>query len=101
LLHFCVRAQILPDAPVCELVSLNLVTVAEPTFHIARFLPSVRDSKAPLLFVWHVRTPARTCAPSPSPLIKGKQWSAVSMHACMSLAVSLRRKGRNIKLASV
>ena len=47
--------QILPDAPVCALVSLNLVTVAEPTFHIARFLPSIRDHPAPLLFVWHVR----------------------------------------------
>ena len=41
----------------CRLVSLNLVTVAEPTFHIARFLPSIRDSRAPLLFVWHVSGP--------------------------------------------
>lgn len=46
--------QVLPDAPVCSLVSLNLVSLAEPTFHIARFLPSVRESKAPLLFIWHV-----------------------------------------------
>ena len=48
-------AQILPGAPVCALVSLNLVTVAEPTFHIARFLPSIRDHKAPLLFVTGLR----------------------------------------------
>lgn len=46
--------QVLPDAPVCSLISLNLVSLAEPTFHIARFLPSVRNSKAPLLFIWHV-----------------------------------------------
>lgn len=50
-----VFAQVLPDATVCSLVSLNLLSLAEPTFHIARFLPSVRDSKAPLLFIWHVR----------------------------------------------
>lgn len=50
-----VLLQVLPDAPVCSLVSLNLLSMAEPTFHIARFLPSIRDSKAPLHFIWHVR----------------------------------------------
>ncbi|BDA46094.1 probable translocator protein at N-terminal half [Coccomyxa sp. Obi] len=53
------KKKVLPDAPVCSLVSLNLVSLAEPTFHIARFLPSVRDSKAPLLFIWHVLVPGK------------------------------------------
>ncbi|KAK9906580.1 hypothetical protein WJX75_004515 [Coccomyxa subellipsoidea] len=53
------KKKVLPDAPVCSLVSLNLLSLAEPTFHIARFLPSVRDSKAPLLFIWHVLVPGK------------------------------------------
>ncbi len=55
------RAQVLPERPECRLASVNLVSVAEPTMHIARFLPSIRDSPAPLTFVWHVRArgPAR------------------------------------------
>lgn len=47
--------QVLPERPECRLASVNLVVVAEPTFHISRFLPSIRDSPAPLTFVWHVR----------------------------------------------
>ena len=51
------RMQVLPDAPVCRLVSLNLLQLEKPTFHIAPYLPSVKASKSPLLFIWHVRTP--------------------------------------------
>lgn len=47
--------QVLPDAPVCKLVSLNLLQLEKPTFHIAPYLPSVKASHAPLLFIWHVR----------------------------------------------
>jgi hypothetical protein len=37
------------------------LSVAEPTFHIARFLPSVRVSTAPLIFIWHVRPQNPPC----------------------------------------
>ena len=46
--------QVLPEAPVCTLVSLNLLQVEKPTYHIAPYLPSVKASTAPLLFIWHV-----------------------------------------------
>lgn len=49
--------QVLPDAPVCRLVSLNLLQLEKPIFHIAPYLPSVKASTAPLLFIWHVRRP--------------------------------------------
>ncbi len=48
--------QVLPDAPVCRLVSLNLLQLEKPVYHIAPFLPSVKASTAPLLFIWHVRS---------------------------------------------
>ena len=38
----------------CTLVSLNLLQVEKPTYHIAPYLPSVKASTAPLLFIWHV-----------------------------------------------
>ena len=61
-------AQVLPERPECRLASVNLVAVAEPTFHIARFLPSIRDSSAPLTFVWHVRRSFSPCVhPARSP----------------------------------
>ncbi|KAK9821914.1 hypothetical protein WJX81_003424 [Elliptochloris bilobata] len=53
------KRKVLPEKPECRLESVNLVVVAEPTFHIARFLPSIRDSPAPLTFVWHVLVPGR------------------------------------------
>ena len=43
-----------PETCEAKLVSLNLVSLKEPTFHISRFLPSIRDSKAPFIFVWQV-----------------------------------------------
>ena len=46
--------QVIPEAPVCTLVSLNLLQVEKPTYHIAPYLPSVKASTAPLLFIWHV-----------------------------------------------
>ena len=49
------RAQVLPERPVCPLHSMNLLSMARPTFHIARFLPSIHAADAPLLFIWHVR----------------------------------------------
>lgn len=56
-------SQVLPEAPVCSLVSLNLLQLENPTYHIAPYLPSVKASNAPLLFIWHVR-------PIPAPLIR-------------------------------
>ncbi len=44
-----------PETCVAKLVSLNLVSLKEPTTHISRFIPSIRDSKAPFIFVWQVR----------------------------------------------
>ena len=49
------RSQVTPDTCQAQLLSVNLVSLKEPTFHIARFLPSIRDSKAPFVFVWQVR----------------------------------------------
>ena len=60
--HDCC-SQVLPEAPVCSLVSLNLLQLENPTYHIAPYLPSVKASNAPLLFIWHVR-------PIPAPLIR-------------------------------
>ena len=44
----------------CSLVSLNLLQLENPTYHIAPYLPSVKASNAPLLFIWHVRPIAAT-----------------------------------------
>lgn len=43
-----------PDAPAMTLGSVNLINQKRHTFHIARFLPSIRDSPAPFTFVWQV-----------------------------------------------
>ena len=43
------RVQVETGDPICWLSSANLMEVA-PTFHIARFLPSIKDSKAPFTF---------------------------------------------------
>ena len=41
--------QVETGDPICWLSSANLVEVT-PTFHIARYLPSIKDSKAPFTF---------------------------------------------------
>lgn len=46
--------QFVPETCQTQLVSLNLLSVREPTYHIARFLPSIKDSKAPFIFAWQV-----------------------------------------------
>jgi len=45
--------QIETGDPICWLSSANLMEVA-PTFHIARFLPSITESKAPFTFALQV-----------------------------------------------
>ena len=45
--------QVETGDPNCWLSSANLVEVA-PTFHIARYLPSIKDSKAPFTFALQV-----------------------------------------------
>lgn len=45
--------------PICWLSSANLMEVA-PTFHIARFLPSIKDSKAPFTFALQIMVPGKT-----------------------------------------
>ncbi|KAL0033215.1 hypothetical protein WJX79_009992 [Trebouxia sp. C0005] len=45
--------------PICWLSSANLMEVA-PTFHIARFLPSITQSKAPFTFALQIMVPGRT-----------------------------------------
>ena len=49
-------AQVETGDPICWLSSANLVEVT-PTFHIARFLPSIKDSKAPFTFALQVSSP--------------------------------------------
>lgn len=45
--------QVDSGEPICWLSSVNVMEVA-PTFHIARFLPSILDSKAPFTFALQV-----------------------------------------------
>lgn len=44
--------------PMFELVAVDLVELEEPVFHIAKFLPSVRQSPAPFLFTVQLMVPA-------------------------------------------
>ncbi|KAK9806515.1 hypothetical protein WJX73_005835 [Symbiochloris irregularis] len=46
-----------PEAPAMTLGSVNLINQKRHTFHIARFLPSIRDSPAPFTFVWQIMVP--------------------------------------------
>ncbi|KAL3136999.1 hypothetical protein ABBQ32_006591 [Trebouxia sp. C0010 RCD-2024] len=45
--------------PICWLSSVNLMEVA-PTYHIARFLPSILESKAPFTFALQIMVPGKT-----------------------------------------
>ena len=49
----CNAVQIETGEPICWLSSANLMEVA-PTYHIARFLPSIKDSKAPFTYALQV-----------------------------------------------
>eukprot|EP00891_Asterochloris_glomerata_P007511 jgi/Astpho2/7511/Aster-02077 len=53
------RKKILAEDPVCRLSSANLLEVA-PTFHIARYLPSIHESTAPFTFVLQIMVPGKT-----------------------------------------
>jgi hypothetical protein len=44
--------------PMFELVAVDLVELEEPVFHIAKFLPSVKQSPAPFLFTVQLMVPA-------------------------------------------
>jgi len=57
--YFADRNKIEPLDTKCRLSAMELVSVSAPTPHIARFLPSIRDSKAPFTFVWQVMVPGR------------------------------------------
>ena len=46
--------QYTPSESVMQLSSVNLITQSKPCFHIARFLPSIRDCQAPFTFAWQV-----------------------------------------------
>ncbi|KAK9864972.1 hypothetical protein WJX84_011314 [Apatococcus fuscideae] len=45
--------------PICKLSSVNLAKVAEPTFHIARFYPTITRCNAPFTLVWQIMVPGR------------------------------------------
>jgi len=49
-----VSDQEVAGKPICWLSSVNLLETSSATEHIARFLPSVTDSKAPFTFVVQV-----------------------------------------------
>ena len=53
----CIRCAVqVPAAPpICKLSSVNLARVADPTFHIARFYPTITRCDAPFTLVWQVR----------------------------------------------
>ena len=48
--------QVPAAAPVCKLSSVNLSKVAEPTFHVSRFYPTITRCDAPFTLVWQVNT---------------------------------------------
>lgn len=52
----CTGVQVETGEPICWLSSANLMEVA-PTYHIARFLPSILESKAPFTFALQVCQP--------------------------------------------
>ncbi|KAK9818359.1 hypothetical protein WJX72_011272 [[Myrmecia] bisecta] len=54
------RKKIPAPEPACRLSSVNLMAVDEPTFHIARFLPSIHNQRAPFTFVWQIMVPGKT-----------------------------------------
>ena len=56
LCNVCIGLQVESGEPICWLSSANLMEVA-PTYHIARFLPSILDSKAPFTFALQVCQP--------------------------------------------
>ena len=51
--------KIAPPTTRARLVAVELVRVATPVPHIARFLPSISASPAPFTFVWQVSVPGR------------------------------------------
>eukprot|EP00884_Botryococcus_braunii_P002944 jgi/Botrbrau1/12650/Bobra.67_1s0016.1 len=51
------RKKIIADEPLFELASVDLVDLPKPMLHLAPHLPSVRDSKAPFLFVVQLMVP--------------------------------------------
>ena len=53
LISACTAVQVETGEPICWLSSANLMEVA-PTYHIARFLPSILESKAPFTFALQV-----------------------------------------------
>ena len=46
--------QYAPTKSAMQFSSVNLITQSKPCFHIARFLPSIRDCQAPFTFAWQV-----------------------------------------------
>lgn len=46
--------QWVPPAPELTLFAMDLLSVAEPTYHIARYLPSLKNSNFPFHFLWQV-----------------------------------------------
>lgn len=46
--------QYAPGSSVLQFSSVNLITQSKPCFHIARFLPSIKDCQAPFTFAWQV-----------------------------------------------
>ena len=57
--YFTDRAKVEPEDTRCRLSAMELVSVPRPTPHIARFIPSIRDSTAAFTFVWQVLVPGR------------------------------------------
>ena len=47
--------QYAPNSSAMQFSSVNLITQSKPCFHIARFLPSIKDCQAPFTFAWQVR----------------------------------------------
>ena len=59
------RVQYTPTASALQFSSVNLVTQAKPCFHVARYLPTIRDCQAPFTLAWQVSLCLHFCRSSP------------------------------------
>ncbi|EIE22257.1 DUF1336-domain-containing protein [Coccomyxa subellipsoidea C-169] len=52
------KKKVLADDPLFALAAVDLLEMETPTFHIARYLPSLKKSKAPFTFIVNIMVPS-------------------------------------------
>ena len=92
-----VALQVDAVEPVCCLASANLLEV-QPTFHIARFLPSIKDSQAPFTFVLQVRCCVSSLVTDPYTTGPTTSVCQLGRYRCMYSYLRLCSAGREQRL---